>query len=216
MSDGFDQDYWESHWRDAEGSGDLIPPNPYLVAETSGLVPGTALDAGCGEGAEARWLAAQGWQVTAADISSEALDRARSQPGSDTVRWVRADLGTWEPGTAYDLVTTHYAHPAMPQLDFYDRVARWVSPGGTLLVVGHLQSGGHGHGHGEGHGHGHREGHDPGPPAHASVTAADVAGRLDPAAWDVRTAQEPVRSLGERGGHEMTLHDVVVRAVRRR
>jgi hypothetical protein len=97
----------------------------------------------------------------------------------------------------------------MPQLDFYDRVAGWVAPGGTLLVVGHLQSDGHGHGHGEGHDHG-------APPEHASVTAADVAGRLHPEAWEVCTAQETVRSLVERGGHRATLHDVVVRAVRRR
>ena len=56
------------------------------------------------------------------------------------MEWVEADLGVWDPGTRFDLVTTHYAHPAMPQLDFYERIAGWVAPGGTLLVVGHART----------------------------------------------------------------------------
>ena len=74
----FDKGYWESHWQQANehGAGLEIVPNPYLAREISSLAPGTALDAGCGEGAEAIWLANQGWQVTAADICTEALSRA--------------------------------------------------------------------------------------------------------------------------------------------
>jgi hypothetical protein len=80
---------------------------------------------------------------------------------AERVDWTRADLGVWEPGTRFDLVTTHYAHPAMPQLDFYDRIAGPVAPGGTPLIVGHLRT------HvADGHGH-----HD-GPPAEATATAA--------------------------------------------
>ncbi|MDI1451118.1 class I SAM-dependent methyltransferase [Polyangium sp. 6x1] len=43
-----------------------------------GLPAGTALDVGCGLGADAIWLAHQGWRVTAVDISHVALDRARA------------------------------------------------------------------------------------------------------------------------------------------
>jgi cyclopropane fatty-acyl-phospholipid synthase-like methyltransferase len=58
----FDQAYWESHWQQADqaGSAAEIEPNPYLARELSDLGPGTALDAGCGEGAEAIWLASEG------------------------------------------------------------------------------------------------------------------------------------------------------------
>jgi SAM-dependent methyltransferase len=220
----FDEEYWEAHWAQdrvgGPGSMSSSPPNPYLAREAGGLVPGTALDAGCGAGAEAIWLAAHGWQVTAADISSRALaraaDRAATSGAADRVRWVVADLGVWEPGTRFDLVTTHYAHPAMPQLEFYDRLAGWVAPGGTLLIVGHLHTheapdDGHDQDHDPGHGHGHS--HQP--PAEASVTAAAVAARLDDPAWDVVTAEEPQRTLPGSGSRPVVLHDVVVRATRR-
>jgi SAM-dependent methyltransferase len=184
------------------------PPNPYLAREASGLVPGTALDAGCGAGAEAIWLASHGWQVTAADISTEALaraaDRAATSGAPERVQWVEADLSVWDPGTQFDLVTTHYAHPAMPQLEFYDRIAEWVAPGGTLLVVGHM------HTHSAtGDGHGHQ------PPAEASATAAAVTARLDDTEWEIVTAEERHRTLAGHGGREVPLHDVVVRATRR-
>ena len=208
MSHAFDNEYWDQVWQGgrapAMGAG---APNPHLVREVSGLVPGTALDAGCGAGAEAIWLASRGWQVTAADIAGAALERAASRAEaedvSSRVNWVQADLSTWAPRTSYDLVTTHYAHPAIPQLEFYDRIASWVGPGGTLLIVGHL------------HGHGHTS--EVGsrasmPPDSASVTAAAITARLDPAAWEVVTAEESPRTVNGPGGHEVVLHDVVVRA----
>jgi SAM-dependent methyltransferase len=208
MEHAFDNDYWDQVWHgDRAHSMGASPPNPHLVREVGDLAPGTALDAGCGAGAEAIWLATRGWRVTGADIAGAALDRAAERAAeagvADHVQWVRADLSTWDPGTSFELVTTHYAHPAMPQLEFYDRLASWVAPGGTLLIVGHL--------HQEGSGRGH--GHDlDGPPASASATAATITARLDPARWTVATAQESRRAVPGPGGDERTLHDVVVRA----
>lgn len=208
MEHDFDRGYWESHWQQAGGRVP-VPAHPYLDDELADLDPGTALDAGCGEGAEAVWLARRGWQVTAVDIAAEVLDRAATRAhgatGPGGIDWVRADLSTWAPRVEHDLVTTHYAHPAMPQLAFYARVAQWVAPGGTLLVVGHRQ----GQGQGQGHGHG---GHHP---EHATATAAQVVALLDPAQWDVVTAAEPDRAVAGPGGGEHVLHDVVVRARRR-
>lgn len=202
MSEEFDRAFWQRHWQDADHGG-ALPVHPFLAREVAGLSPGAALEAGCGTGAEALWLAAAGWEVTGADVSAEALSRARAaaeQVGLD-VTWVEADLTTWEPPTSYDLVTTHYAHPAMPQLDFYARLAGWVAPAGTLLVVGHR--------HGAGHGHAHDRDH--GPPEHATVTAQSVRALFDSQAWEVVTAEETDREV--RPGK--VLRDVVVRAVRR-
>jgi SAM-dependent methyltransferase len=217
MTHDFDKDYWEHHWQERHGGGSMgeSPANPYLLRELGAVVPGTALDAGCGAGAEALWLSAHGWRVTAADISSEALgraaDREAAERPADPITWVRADLTTWEPDTTFDLVTTHYAHPSMPQAAFYERVASWVAPGGTLLIVGHLQT--HGHGGPHGHDHGPDRGHRP--PDEATVTAATITALLDPHVWDVVTAEETQRMLGGGDGHGTPLHDVVVRATRR-
>lgn len=213
MTHSFDRAYWDQIWRgDRADSMAVSEPNPHLVREVGDLSPGTALDAGCGGGAEAIWLAARGWQVTAADIATEALARAaeRASAGgvATRVQWVEADLTTWEPDARHDLVTSHYAHPAMPQLEFYDRIATWVAPAGTLLIVGHL----HHHGHACAAQHGHDS---TGPPASASVTAVDITARLDPVVWEVVTAQESHRSLSDHDGRAVSLADVVIRAVRR-
>lgn len=217
MTHSFDKEYWDQHWGRDEGerpvSMAVSPPNPHLVREVGGLAPGTALDAGCGAGTEALWLAAHGWQVTAVDIAAEPLDhaaeKARALGQSAQVEWVEADLSRWDPGTQFDLVSTHYAHPATPQLEFYDRIASRVAPGGTLLIVGHLHT--HDTADGQVHGPGR-------PPAEASVTAASVVVRLGPDVWEIATAEERHRTTavdGDHGDHGDRLSDVVVRAVRR-
>jgi hypothetical protein len=91
----------------------------------------------------------------------------------------------------------------MPQLEFYDRIAGWVAPGGTLLIVGHLHAPGS-------TGHGHH------PFAEASVTSTAVTARMDGTEWEIVTAEEHLRTLSGHGGRAVSLHDVVVRATRRR
>jgi SAM-dependent methyltransferase len=201
MNDEFDKAYWETHWQGA-AEAVRLPAHPALETEIAGLPAGVALDAGSGEGAEALWLAARGWDVTAVDISAEALRAAAERaPGEADVTWIEADLTTWEPGRSFDLVTTFYAHPTIPQLAFYERIARWVAPGGTLLIVGHDS-----HGHSHGHGYGHPDN---------AVTAPDaIRALLDADEWVVQTAEVRERTVGERHGHGMLLRDVVVRALR--
>jgi SAM-dependent methyltransferase len=52
-------------------------PNRFLPLLVEGLPPGRALDLACGEGRNALWLAAQGWQATGVDFSPVALERGR-------------------------------------------------------------------------------------------------------------------------------------------
>jgi len=115
-------------------------PNGSLVAEVGELPAGRALDVGCGEGADAIWLAQHGWAVTALDVSRVALDRgaeAARRAGVE-VTWLRSDLSGITESDQFDLVTVHY--PALPSSD--DRRAERalmsaVAPGGLLLVVHH-------------------------------------------------------------------------------
>ncbi|MGO2931972.1 class I SAM-dependent methyltransferase [Microbacterium sp.] len=203
MSDDFDQNYWEGHWSSDAQGGHRMPPHPSLEREIRDLAPGTALDAGSGEGAEAAWLADRDWQVIAADISTEALRRAQA-PGESRKRitWLHADLTTWQPAEPFDLVTTFYAHPTIGQLAFYRRLADWVQAGGTLLIVGHSHSQGDSHSAAD---------HPPG----ATAGVAEVTALLDAAHWTVHTAEERDRTTGDPRGSQVTLQDVIVRATRR-
>ena len=76
--DLFTQEFRDARYRSADRiwSGN---PNPHLVAHVAELFPRTALDVGCGEGADTIWLASLGWHVTAIDVSTVALDRAAEQ-----------------------------------------------------------------------------------------------------------------------------------------
>jgi len=72
------EEFWDEFYRSrsAVWSGN---PNIHLVSEAVHLTPGTALDVGSGEGANAIWLAERGWQVTALDISTVALERGATR-----------------------------------------------------------------------------------------------------------------------------------------
>ena len=116
-------------------------PNAVLIAEVGGLEPGRALEIGCGEGADAVWLAAHGWTVTALDVSQVALDRAalRAQDAAVTVEWVRAGLVDADlPAGGFDLVCAQY--PALrrsPGDEAEAALLAAVASGGILLVVHH-------------------------------------------------------------------------------
>src|SRR5688572_7713851 len=122
-------------------------PNVVLEREVTGLAPGRALDLGCGEGADAVWLARQGWQVTAVDISGTALRRAAAHAESagvgDRIEWQRRDLGQSFPDGAFDLVSAQFLHSwgDLPRARILRAAAAAVAPGGTLLIEGHLDHG---------------------------------------------------------------------------
>jgi SAM-dependent methyltransferase len=137
-----DEEFWDARY----GQSDQIwsgNPNTVLVREVTGLEPGRALDLGCGEGADAIWLAQQGWRVTATDISGVALDRAARHAVAagvaDRVDWQRHDLGASFPDGAFDLVSAQFLHSLgdMPREKILRTAASAVAPAGVLLVVGH-------------------------------------------------------------------------------
>jgi SAM-dependent methyltransferase len=149
MDDSLDRRFWDRRWsevlRDHAAQIAQRPPSAYLTATVDGLVPGRALDAGCGHGAEALWLAGHGWRVTAVDFSPAALAHGRSTAAAlgpdiaDRIDWVEGDLAAWAPEAgAYDLVTSLYVHVAGAVEEMVARLAAGVAPGGTLLLVGHL------------------------------------------------------------------------------
>ena len=132
---------WDARYRERDGAMWSGRPNGRLVAETADLTPGQALDVGCGEGADAIWLARRGWTVTAIDISDVAISRAReaAEQAGVTVEWLSGDAQqTPLPAGSFDLVSLQY--PALPKAAGETAVRTLldaVRPGGLLLAVYH-------------------------------------------------------------------------------
>ena len=132
---------WDARYSERDGSMWSGRPNGRLVAEVADLEPGRALDVGCGEGADAIWLAHRGWEVTAIDVSDVAIGRAReaAERSGVHVEWIAADaLATKLPVRAFDLISMQY--PALPKAAGEPAVRALldtVSAGGLLLAVYH-------------------------------------------------------------------------------
>ncbi len=137
--------FWEERYA---GTTDIWSgrPNRVLVDEVADLPPGRALDLGCGEGADAVWLAGRGWEVTGVDLSPTALRRAAEAATTaglnDRVRWRVADLAdppTWPDEPAYDLVTACFLQTPLefPRVAVLQQAADRVAAGGRLLLVAH-------------------------------------------------------------------------------
>jgi SAM-dependent methyltransferase len=132
---------WDARYGERAGAMWSGQPNGRVVAEVADLTPGRALDVGCGEGADAIWLARRAWTVTAIDISDVAVCRAReaAELAGAAVEWVCGDaLQTPFPARLFDLVSMQY--PALPKAAGEAAVRTLldtVRPGGLLLAVYH-------------------------------------------------------------------------------
>lgn len=201
--------FWDERYR---SSGNLWSGqvNPILVTEAAGLAPGAALDVGCGEGADAIWLAEQGWRVTAVDVSTVALERGAahalevSADVAQRITWLHADLTDWVPAPAsYDLVSAQFLHLRKDQREVLNRrLAEAVAPGGTLLVVGHDPS--------------DLQTTVPRPSVPGLLFAAsEVAASLAAEQWVTQVDEARARQTLDPDGHATTIHDAVLRAQRR-
>jgi cyclopropane fatty-acyl-phospholipid synthase-like methyltransferase len=137
-------EFWDEFYSERERvwSG---KPNASLVREISMLAPGRALDLGCGEGADAIWLAERGWTVTGVDISAVALSRAAQHAEeagvAERITWLQRDLAEWTPEGDYDLISAEFLHSPieLPREQILRAASKSVAPGGLLLVVGHVE-----------------------------------------------------------------------------
>src|SRR5215213_4712777 len=199
------QGEWDRRYADREQlwSGQ---PNGALVAEVARLMPGRVLDVGCGEGADAVWLARRGWDVTALDVSAVALERAarHARDAGVPVRWVHAGLAEAAlPPASFDLVSAQY--PALPRTSgaaAERALLAAVAPGGVLLLV-------------------HHAGMDTQPVQDGGFDPADyvwpsmVTALLD-SDWEVQVNEQRPRIAPNDGAGAHHAEDLVLRALRRR
>jgi SAM-dependent methyltransferase len=178
-------------------------PNPLLVETAEALPAGPALDLGCGAGGDTIWLARQGWDVTAVDISGTAVDqvskRAHDLGLADRVTAVRHDLAHSFPEGTFDLVSAQYLQTpfAFPRSDVLRTAARALRPGGLLLIVDHGSTAPWSWNQDP-------DAHFPSP----SEIAAELD--LDPARWPVRRADRPRREAVGPAGERATVTDNVL------
>ena len=128
-----DRERWDARY--AERAQQPYPPPDDWLTEHRELLAGRgrrALDLACGWGQNALWLAEQGYEVDAVDISGVALARGREEAARRglRVRFIQADLDDYRlPVAAYDLIVVFYylERRLIPDL----RAA--LRPGGLLV-----------------------------------------------------------------------------------
>ena len=138
-----------SRWEERYASVERLwsgRPNDWLPELATDWEPGTALEIGCGEGADVLWLAERGWQVVGLDLSATAIGRLTGQAErlgvASRVTGRVHDAGDGLPAGPFDLVTSFYVHGGHEpgSLDLVallsDAAAR-VAPGGHLLTAVH-------------------------------------------------------------------------------
>src|SRR5215212_7930488 len=135
MSTHETKEHWEQHYgeRDRIWSGRV---NVQFADVAGDLTPGRALDLGCGEGADAVWLAERGWNVTAIDISDTALGRAREGAAArgvaDRIEFRQVDLSEGFPNGTFDLISAQFLHSKIP----LDRQKILIDAAAALLPGG--------------------------------------------------------------------------------
>jgi len=203
-----DSTTWDKKYKDSEllWSADA---NIWVKDLTQDLPAGTALDIAAGEGRNALWLVARGWEVTAVDFSVVALQRARALADehlgrdADRLTTLEADVETWVPKVrSYDLVLVAYLHlPEQLRRSVMRAAAEAVASGGTLLVVGHdLENLGSGHGG----------------PQNPEVLyrPSDIVADIEPAGLIVDRSETAARSVTDGQGQPAEVLDALVVARR--
>ncbi|MDP9343756.1 MAG: class I SAM-dependent methyltransferase [Actinomycetota bacterium] len=99
---------------------------------------GRVLELARGTGLYTRELVPFADSITALDASPEMLDAARRRVRSPTVRFLHADVFSWEPDGRYDVVFFSFWLSHVPPRHFerfWDRVAAFLAPGGRVFFM---------------------------------------------------------------------------------
>jgi cyclopropane fatty-acyl-phospholipid synthase-like methyltransferase len=133
-------------WNQRFGAAEYIfgtAPNAFLASKKSLLKPGArALCVADGEGRNSVWLAEQGLEVTAFDVSPVGVEKARRLAAERGVK-VRHEVASvydwgW-PAAAFDVVAAifvQFADPAMRGFMF-ERMVASLKPDGLVLLEGY-------------------------------------------------------------------------------
>ncbi len=135
-------EFWDTLYRrqSAQSNGQV---SLRLASFVQHRKPGKALDLGCARGDDSIWLAHQGWDVTAVDVSAVALDYARlnaqKNAPANAPKFLQADLAEEFPAGRYELISAIYLQTPLhfPRKHVFKTAANAVIAGGLLLIVDH-------------------------------------------------------------------------------
>jgi SAM-dependent methyltransferase len=159
---------WNERYQSGETPWDTGHPSSELarVVSEAAIAPCRAVELGCGTGTNAIWLAQQGFDVTAVDGSTLAIERAtqRASAAGVVVQFQVADVlaPPQDTGGTFDFFFDRGCYHAVRRVNVaaYLQTLRLVTRPGSLglVLAGNA-----------------REPHDPGPPV---VTEAEIRAEL--------------------------------------
>jgi methyl halide transferase len=160
---------WNQHYLDGHPPWDSGRPSKELirVLDQESIKPGRAAELGCGTGTNSIYLASRGFDVTAFELSTAALDIARKQAtqAGAKIRFVEADLCHFTLDVApFDFIFDRGCYHAARRLDqpgFIATLKRLTRPGTRLLLLA-------------------GNANEKGPPGPPQMTAAEICGELEP------------------------------------
>lgn len=125
-------------------------PEPSLdLIETAGAgLDSATIDIGGGASRLADHLLERGYgDVTVLDLSAAALGaaRARLSARASSIRWIVADVTSWEPDGAYDVwhdrAAFHFLTDPNDRRAYVERIARAVRQGGHAIIASFAEDG---------------------------------------------------------------------------
>jgi len=141
----YDKVYTRPVTGDPETDGFNSYPSALVADSIKGLKPGSALDAGIGQGRNAVFLAEQGWTVTGFDVSQEALaaSQANARKAGVRVTTVNASYEAFDFGAnRWDLIVLAFAWAPLDDPAFVERLRASLRPAGRVVVEHFIQAAG--------------------------------------------------------------------------
>lgn len=135
---------WNQRYLTGELPWDTREPDPHLVelVRAGAVRPGRTLEIGSGTGTNALWLAAQGFEVTAVDLSPKAIEmaHAKTADAAQRVRFAVLDFLADEPPSGpfdfvFDRGVFHVFDEAHDRVRFASRVASVLHPEGSWVSL---------------------------------------------------------------------------------
>lgn len=125
-----DKQKWDKKYTQMEALMQPRPPSAFMCKQIAAIAGGKAIDIACGTGRNALYLAQEGFEVDAVDISAVALNALKKQVDSRAIVCIEADLDTYAFNSAYDLaVICNFLDRAL-----ITRALQALNPSGVLVI----------------------------------------------------------------------------------